>query len=364
MKKNKALFAISSLWLWHATRTMVIISHFLKKWYEIDLISFWNALKFLKLELKNQKINFIEFTDYPALERWTWWKFYFYLFLDVFKTTILIKKENKFVENIAKNYDFIFSDWKYWVYSKEVPSFLLNHQLAFVMPKWMWFLQWFTDWLNIKYIRNFDYLFIPDYENFENSLAWRLSHPNWINKVNHSYIWILSSFLDYEKKQNNKIDYLFTISWYLHEHKESFVDKLLEQAKKLNWKKVFILWNTKNNYKKELENDINIYSFLGWEDRKEMFFNAETIISRAWYTTIMDLVELWKKAILFPTPNQTEQEYLAIYLKEKNMFVFWEEKDDFKKLIKKTTELSPLDNLKKTEKSLEIIDKIIFNYIF
>jgi hypothetical protein len=28
----------------------------------------------------------------------------------------------------------------------------------------------------------------------------------------------------------------------------------------------------------------------------------------------MDLVELEKKAILYPTPNQTEQEYLAKFL--------------------------------------------------
>jgi hypothetical protein len=34
----------------------------------------------------------------------------------------------------------------------------------------------------------------------------------------------------------------------------------------------------------------------------------------------MDLVRLQKKAILVPTPGQTEQEYLANYLKDKNLF--------------------------------------------
>jgi len=55
--------------------------------------------------------------------------------------------------------------------------------------------------------------------------------------------------------------------------------------------------------------------------RHKLFKNAEVIISRAGYTTIMDLLELNKKAILYPTPNQTEQEYLANYLKNKNYFI-------------------------------------------
>jgi hypothetical protein len=34
----------------------------------------------------------------------------------------------------------------------------------------------------------------------------------------------------------------------------------------------------------------------------------------------MDLVKLQKKAVLIPTPGQTEQEYLAQWLQEKNVF--------------------------------------------
>ncbi len=44
------------------------------------------------------------------------------------------------------------------------------------------------------------------------------------------------------------------------------------------------------------------------------------VISRSGYTTIMDLAKLGKKAILVPTPGQTEQEYLANYLSSQKMF--------------------------------------------
>lgn len=47
---------------------------------------------------------------------------------------------------------------------------------------------------------------------------------------------------------------------------------------------------------------------------------SDMIISRCGYTTVMDLIKLQKKAILIPTPGQTEQEYLAQYLSEKKIF--------------------------------------------
>jgi UDP-N-acetylglucosamine transferase subunit ALG13 len=362
MKKNKALFAMSSLWLGHATRTLVVVNHFLDAWFEIDIISFWNALNFLKTELWGKKVNFIELVDYPPLERWKWASFYYYLFIDLIKTSKIIKSENRFVRKIQDKYDFIFSDWRYWVYSKKIPSFLLSHQLAFIMQKWLSFFSRLADYFNYKHFKNFDHVFIPDYKNIDRNLAWNLSHPNWINNINHTFIWVLSSISGDKNENTNNIDYLFTISGYLQDSKESFVNTLIEQAKKLSWKKVFVLWDTKNNYVKELENDITIYSFVSWETRKQLFENAKIIISRTWYTTIMDLVELWKKAILFPTPNQTEQEYLAEFLKENNYYVIWEKDIDLEHLVNKVEKSRIFDTIEKTKVAIEKIELIISKY--
>ena len=332
---KKALFTISSLWLWHATRSLPIIKFYLEKWYKIDIVCFWDALNYLKSELKNFDIIFFELKDYPALERWSWFSFYFMLVFDLITTYYRIKKEQIFLKKIqAKtNYDFIFSDGKYWFYSKKTKSYILSHQVSFEIPKVFWFSQKFMDFFNKKYFSKFDMLFIPDYENKDNNLAWKLSHANWISNINHKYIWILSSFSNISaqerkkerKKESEQIDYLFTISGYLKQYKKWFIEKLMEEAKALNWKKVFILWETnKKEYSFDEKNNIEIFSFLAWEEKNKKFQNAKVIISRAGYTTIMDLVELNKKAILFPTPNQTEQLYLAKYLWEKKYFVKWE----------------------------------------
>jgi predicted glycosyltransferase len=46
--------------------------------------------------------------------------------------------------------------------------------------------------------------------------------------------------------------------------------------------------------------------------------DASLVIARSGYSTVMDLAALQKRSILIPTPGQTEQEYLARYLMEKN----------------------------------------------
>ena len=54
---------------------------------------------------------------------------------------------------------------------------------------------------------------------------------------------------------------------------------------------------------------------------------AEYIISRSGYSTIMDVVKLQKKSILIPTPGQTEQEYLAHYLSQKQIVCYVSQKE-------------------------------------
>ncbi len=364
--KKRALFAVSSLWLWHATRTLTIIEYFIKKWYGIDIISYWDSLNYLKKELASENTLFISFRDYPEIERGSWSFFYYiYLFFDLIKTDFIIKKERKFLEKIEKNYDFIFSDWRYWFYSEKIPSYFLSHQLSFHVPKWFKIFQKFIDFYNIRTFKKFRKIFIPDYKSEKYNLAWDLSHPSRIKKINYSYVWILSSF--YNKKwikSKQDIDYLFSITGYIKDSKKKFLEKNIKTASKLDWKKVFILGDTKNKYKNKWEN-IKIYPYVFGKEKYNIFNNSKIIISKAGYTTIMDMIEIDKKSILFPTIWQTEQEYLSRYLKNKWLFVMWEEKDDIKELIKKVNKLKKHNFKTKTKEALEdIFSQIKSDLIF
>ena len=67
-------------------------------------------------------------------------------------------------------------------------------------------------------------------------------------------------------------------------------------------------------------NKIMITDHLPATELNTAILQSGMVICRSGYTTIMDLVKLQQKAILIPTPSQTEQEYLAGYLAEKNIF--------------------------------------------
>jgi UDP-N-acetylglucosamine:LPS N-acetylglucosamine transferase len=48
---------------------------------------------------------------------------------------------------------------------------------------------------------------------------------------------------------------------------------------------------------------------------------SEYIICRSGYSTVMELLALKKKMIVVPTPGQTEQEYLAGLLMQRNLAI-------------------------------------------
>lgn len=60
----------------------------------------------------------------------------------------------------------------------------------------------------------------------------------------------------------------------------------------------------------ELPNAI-VYNHLQTSALVREIANADIILCRSGYSTIMDLLPLGKKCVMVPTPGQTEQEYLA-----------------------------------------------------
>jgi UDP-N-acetylglucosamine transferase subunit ALG13 len=319
----QALFAVSSLGLGHATRTLTVMREYLRRGYALTIVSAGNALAFLRLELGDEPaVKFREMTDYPPLERGTGWRLYWYLFIDLLRTWRLIRAEHREAEAIAADYDFIFSDGRYGFHSRWTPSFILAHQIAFVPPKGLRETSWLTENINIAALRKFNLLFIPDYYGPSLNLAGHLAHTPSLHRCPHRYIGILSSYERLNLTQD--IDYLFVISGYLLEHKESFVRDLLEQAGGLPGRKVFVLGNAGGDdasHDRYRRDDLQIYSVASGALRQELFNRARVIVSRSGYTTVMDLVEHGKRALLIPTPNQSEQEYLADYLGNQHYFV-------------------------------------------
>jgi len=358
----KIIYAVSSLGLGHASRSLIIIKTLAKK-NEIILVSNGNALKLLKEELvQYDNIKFLELQDYPPILRGRGGTlYYYYLMQDCLKILFLIIKEYFFVNKLLKEQktDLIFSDCRYGFHSKEIPSVLLTHMPRFLVPKELSFLQKVLDQFSKIIFSKFNLILIPDFEDKDKNLSGELSHNNILKNLPHKYIGILSA---YKKKKTKKdIDYYFITSGYLKENKEEFIKRLIEKTKKLKGKKVLILGENEKFYKKiDKRNNLEIYSFVSGKLKNDLMNRSKIVFSRTGYTTIMDLIELDKKGILNPTPNQTEQEYLAKYLDLKGYFLNLDFSNDFDlEKITKWNNSKVFKTSKKTKDSLILIENLL-----
>lgn len=167
----RALFAISSLGLGHASRTLAVIREYLRRGYALTVVSSGNALTFLRMELAGEHaVEFQEMTDYPPLERGTGWRLYWYLLIDLLRTWRVIRHEHRSVQAMSADYEFIFSDGRYGFHSPWTPSFILSHQIAFIPPKGLREASWLTENINIAALRKFDCLH-PRKHDFVHSFA-------------------------------------------------------------------------------------------------------------------------------------------------------------------------------------------------
>jgi UDP:flavonoid glycosyltransferase YjiC (YdhE family) len=77
----------------------------------------------------------------------------------------------------------------------------------------------------------------------------------------------------------------------------------------------------------DLTSTATLYNHLPAAQLGNLLREAEYVICRSGYTSIMDLALLEKKAMIIPTPGQTEQEYLADYLERKGFFLACSQED-------------------------------------
>ncbi len=348
MKQKKKILVSPLNWgLGHAVRDIPIIHELVKNNFEVIIGGEGKSGVLLKKEFP--KLKYIEIKSfeikYPKKNL-----FILKILLQIPKILLGIIKEHKQVQKIIKqhNIDLIISDNRYGVYSKKIPSIFISHQIFIQLPKQIKFLEKTVCKLQQKLINNFNKIIIPDYEENEN-LSGKLSHKQ-ILPHKYYFIGILSQFKP-EKKLNPKYenDILVIISG-PEPQRTVFETKIKTQLEETN-KKVLIISGKPQKEFLNKNSNIKIVSHLPRKEMQDAIQKSEIIISRAGYTTIMDLVKLQKSAILVPTPGQPEQEYLANHLKNKNIFIFNKQENfDINASINKLKKLKPNFEIFNTEK--------------
>lgn len=314
--------------LGHATRCIPIINALLKEGHRVVIASDGQALEILKKEFP--ELHTVSLPSYNITYSENAEDFKLKLFLQAGHIKKTIKAENKALQNYIKKLriDAIISDSRFGMYSDQIPSIIISHQLTVLSGK----TTAISSFLHGRYLKKFDECWVPDYNNLEN-LSGILGRSK---NVNHSikYIGPLSRM----KKETLPQKYSITAILSGPEPQRSFLEKILiEELKKYNGKVLLVQGIVDDEVERRQIGTIEIVNFLTTQELERCINQSGFIISRSGYTTLMDLAALQKKAFFIPTPGQPEQEYLAQYLKEKRIAPFTNQ-EEFK--IKKLSNLS------------------------
>jgi uncharacterized protein (TIGR00661 family) len=209
--------------------------------------------------------------------------------------------ESRQVEKWVKLHeiDLVISDHRYGFRTKSVPSVIVIHQLHLPLKKH----EWIAQRRHLSFLRKFDALWVPD--DVQQNLSGRLGVP--LAGFQIDYIGPLSRFI---KQSATKLtcDFLYVISGPAP-YAEQFFCELLAFIP--SGARVTCICPAVYALPNDLPENVQVIVSQDWKAIDRLFHASGCIVSRAGYSTLMDLKILDKKAILIPTPGQPEQLYLA-----------------------------------------------------
>lgn len=323
MKKagKKILVAPLDWGLGHAARCVPVINELLNNNTEVIIAADRQPLAFLKKEFPGIETLVLPGYEisYPAAGGNMASK----MAIQLPKILSKIRKENELLQNIIKkkNINGIISDQRFGLHTDLVPCAFITHQIMIKAPLFE----------NILYkiskniIKKYSECWIPDFDENEN-LSGDLSHKFPL-PVNARFIGPLSRFSGISHKPSD-IRYQLMAIISGPEPQRTIFEKIILYQLENSGKKAVVARGLTGIDEHYENGNVEIHSHLGSGIMAEKIMASEIIISRAGYSSIMDLAALQKKAILVPTPGQTEQEYLAGYHYQKKHF-FFAKQDEF-----------------------------------
>ena len=336
--------------LGHASRIIPIIRLLQNKENKIIVATNKNTENYLK-----QYFCDLKFIDIPSYKiKYSQKHLILDLILQIPKIIRTIKNEHKWLKKIieTEKIDCVISDNRYGLWNKKIKTVFITHQINIKLPKKLKIFEKLLYKQNKKLIEKFDYCLIPDEPDskFTGELTNKYALPD-----NAIFIGLLSRFSGVEYHESNiktKFD-VFVILSGAEPQKTEFLELIINKFKDSKYK-ILIASGNINSYNKKIKN-IKILPHLTDNDFFFVTQNTPNIISRAGYSTIMDLVSLGKTAILIPTPGQTEQEYLSKI--NNNKFEFISQNKFKSKFLLKT------NNLKINKYTNNMLEKIIFDVL-
>lgn len=349
----KILVAPLQWGLGHATRCIPVIKELISQNCEVILAADGAASSLLEQEFPH--LLLLPLPGYSITYSSKKILLPFKILLQLPKICFTIYKEHQWLKKAVKKYNInaVISDNRFGMYCNSIPSIYITHQL--LIKTGNSFTERMAQIIHYSFIKKYKKCWVPDFEKA--GLAGELSHPKKLPQ-HVQYIGGLSRFEIYTIEK--KYDLLISISG-PEPQRTIFEKKILNELTFYTGKTLFIRGLPENKEELLCKNlTIEIKNHLSAQELNKAFLQSEIIISRCGYTTVMDLIKLQKKAILIPTPGQSEQEYLAKYLKEENLFYTVDQKKfSLKKCIPDANEF----NYAVKEFNMEVYKNVVQQFV-
>lgn len=305
--------------LGHATRCIPIIRELLAQGCEVWMAGEGAQENLLKTEFPH--LSFLQLDGYRIRYSRSAVGLLLSMFRQTHKILSAIKKENAWLKKMIAEYGFdgVISDNRFGLNHTSVPCIFITHQLAIKSPLGKWSENILQN-RNYRFINRFAACWVPDLEN-KNNLAGELSHPGKKPNIPAKYIGLLSRFDSSSPPTGGEggKNHLLIILSGPEPQRSIMEDMIIREISHYNGTACILRGLPGSSSLIPSSNMIRFYNHLPADELNKEMLQANYVISRCGYSTIMDLVKLQKKSILLPTPGQTEQEYLAKHLVQKKI---------------------------------------------
>ncbi|MEM7572278.1 MAG: hypothetical protein AAF433_05240 [Bacteroidota bacterium] len=294
---RRNLIAVLDWGLGHASRSLALAQRLRMAGEQIVWTSAGPALEMIRRETNGEDTYVL-----PAYAiRYGSQNMYWNMARQLPKLQRVVRAEKRVIETIVREakIDRLISDNRFGCHSSFVPSIFLSHQLHPIVPHPI-------SWIYRRFLRPFNAFWVPDLAH-PNRLSGRLSAAEGFNNVH--YLGYLSRLpLEEVEQAPFKVGVLLSGP---EPQRSLLEEKILPLLSPIPGQHQLIRGLAASR-RQEQRGSVFIQDFADGPQVAALLRNAQLVVARSGYSSLMDMRSLGvKRALLIPTPGQTEQIYLA-----------------------------------------------------
>jgi len=304
--------------LGHATRCIPIIRYLLEKQCDVTVAADGQAALLLRGNFPDIKILPVE--GYKVRYSRGSRTFALKILTQVPKILKAIRSERRWLAEVQgqNKFDLVISDNRYGLKIAGLTSVIMTHQIQ-VMSGAGDMIDRLLLKLHCRILEKFDQCWVVDHQG-QNNIGGQLSHPE-LMPSDARYIGLLSQLTAAPSRQTTKEGGVLVLLSGPEPQRTILEQRILSQITgNSKYQYIVVGGNPGGVVPDYVPSGTDYYTHLNALQLQTRMENADLVICRSGYSTLMDLAVMGKKALLIPTPGQSEQEYLAGNLTKRGLF--------------------------------------------